>query len=220
MNEVTTNIEQRLFVIPSSGGGYSCLGFEVCFNRAAKLADALGRLRPIESENGTLPQYNYYLELIQEFSARPDLNQGMWIEDPTDPKVVEIIRQYHSSRKRLRIFYGDSKTGRDWMSEYNVIGTVGRSTGTMKIPLLIASTRSYGGGAISTSSIVRLMDVKNKSELWSHPFYHQPAIETCESGHASVPFGIKVHGKEHANFKTDTQRSRWIEFMCGNWMSK
>lgn len=44
----------------------------------------------------------------------------------------------------VRIWLGDTQTGRAWAEENDVIGTIGRSTGTMEVPLLVEAGELAG----------------------------------------------------------------------------
>ena len=68
--------------------------------------------------------------------------------------VIEILEDARRNRSRIRIWYG--KDGRCWNDEFDTIGTVGRSTGQYKIPLLIKNSRSIGGAAILDDCIIRV----------------------------------------------------------------
>lgn len=68
--------------------------------------------------------------------------------------VIEILEKARQNRTRIRIWYG--KDGQCWNDEFDTIGTVGRSTGQYKIPLLIKNSRSIGGAAILDDCIIRV----------------------------------------------------------------
>lgn len=89
---------------------------------------------------------------------------------------------------RIRIWYGDTDTGRAWQEEYDVLGYVGRSMGTQKVPLLIFSRRSIGGGAILTKNIVRIDWVKGSHALYKHP--------TFSSGFEHARIGTTPPGRD------------------------
>ena len=63
----------------------------------------------------------------------------------TNEKIVSILEKAWYANQKLKIYLGDTKTGKDWCEENYTIGTIGFSTGRIKIPLLITSSRSYGG---------------------------------------------------------------------------
>lgn len=79
---------------------------------------------------------------------------------------IEVVKWLETSRERgqrIRVFYGDN--GYCLNDEHNTIGTVGRSTGTRKIPLLIHSARCYGGSAIMDNKIVRIDTKDSKGKI-------------------------------------------------------
>ena len=101
---------------------------------------------------------------------------GTTFHDETPIAVCNILNDTISSRrlKRIRIFFGDKETGKDWNEFYDNIGYVGRSTGLIKIPLMIHNTRSTGGGAILDHCIVKI--TVDKKTVYQHPKYHCPIV--------------------------------------------
>ena len=98
---------------------------------------------------------------------------GISFDKSTPDQVCRILANYCGDRsQRVRVFYGDTKTGKDWFEFYDVIGYIGRSTGTVKIPLLIHSSRSLGGVAILDHCIVKI--TIDKREVYKHPNYYAP----------------------------------------------
>ena len=98
---------------------------------------------------------------------------GISFDQRTPDQVCNILAKYSGNRsQRVRLFYGDTTTGKDWFESYDTIGYVGRSTGTVKIPLLVATSRSLGGGAILDHCIVRI--TIDKQTVYQHPNYHAP----------------------------------------------
>lgn len=92
----------------------------------------------------------------------------------TPERVVKVLEWFRGTGTRLEIRYGDPKTGEDWGGA-RMAGTIGRSMGSMKIPLLIPTSRSYGGPGILDHCIVRIA-YSNKKEggtLYQHPRYHR-----------------------------------------------
>jgi hypothetical protein len=101
---------------------------------------------------------------------------GTTYNDATDPRVVQILERARTTdpRQRLCVRYGDTETGRDW-GDPRMCGTIGRSTGTVKIPLLIPTARSMGGEGLLEAHIVRITEAGGKrgAVLYSHPKYHK-----------------------------------------------
>lgn len=217
---ISINQEQRLFVIPS-GDGYSCFGFDNCFKEAQAMAKIMGlnEQMPMESETGTLKQYEQHAALIRQFSSHPASGQT-WFNPDTPEVVRTTLERARLQRSRLRIFYGDTGTGRDWLNEYDVVGTIGRSSGITKIPLMIANERSSGGPGILDSCIVRIIDCSSRRELYRHPLYQAPAFELFPSDKPGYESAVQVNGETHARFKKRASAERWIAYMKGERMTK
>ena len=148
---------------------------------------------------------------------------GLFYDIRTPVAVCKILSRSNElyrarlNSPRLRLWYGDTETGRCWMEENNITGYIGRSTGLIKIPLLIPNSRSIGGGVILDHCIIRITaqnpHVNRIDCLYSHPNFHIPTI-TIES--ASVLFD----GEIYANFKTAKQAYRYAAFMAGERMGR
>ena len=77
----------------------------------------------------------------------------------TPPRVISILETARLARKRgdgyrLRIHYGNPSTGKSWGDTET--GYIGRSTGPIQIPLIIANSKSSGGRAILIDNIVKI----------------------------------------------------------------
>lgn len=100
-----------------------------------------------------------------------------WHAD-TAPLIRRVLSTYlHASDPiRLRVHYGDTETGRDWCDLYSMEGCVSRSTGRIKVPLLIHNARSGGGFPILDNCIVRIRFANRSKggDLYRHPSYHLP----------------------------------------------
>jgi len=84
--------------------------------------------------------------------------------------MLEIARKH---RIRLVLDYGDVLTGKSWNEVYDITGYIGRSTGTVKIPILLYNSRSKGGGAILDQCIIKISESKGKKVLYQHPTYNK-----------------------------------------------
>lgn len=103
---------------------------------------------------------------------------GTSYPDVTPWAVIDVLEAARASGQRIRVHYGDSNTGQDWGDIHDVRGTVGRSMGPVKVPLLIANSRSMGGGAILTGAIVRIRTTrKPRRDLYRHPSYTPPKLD-------------------------------------------
>lgn len=142
-----------------------------------------------------------------------------YFDQDTPEKVQALLEDcLHRSDQRVRLFFGDPTTGRDWMEEWQVTGTIGRSTGPMHVALLIHNSRSMGGPAILTGNIIRMMI--NGVEVYRHPHYNLPELTMQPSTEPGYRIDVFAAGELHARFKTLPAAIRWIEFMKGERMTK
>ena len=106
--------------------------------------------------------------------------EGISFHTDTNQSVIKVLLGALKSRRsrkpqRLRVYYGDTKTGRDWEEIYDVSGYIGNSTGTIKIPLLVHNSRSLGGGGLLDNAIVKIRSAnkRNGGVIYQHPKYHK-----------------------------------------------
>ena len=135
----------------------------------------------------------------------------------TSNRIADILNNLTESNKRIRLVYGNTTTGKDCLQEYDIIGSIGKSTGTNQIPLLISNSCSTGGGAILEDCILKIVDVKSKNVLYQHDKYIEPKFEITLSTNG---YSVNVDGKVQANFKTIKQAQNYIDFMLCKRMSK
>jgi hypothetical protein len=116
-------------------------------------------------------------ELIVEHIPGKPVHQirhqsGFWFDAETLPAVVSWLVRLHTTKDRVIIEYGDQKTGQAWGPNTTPnAGTIGRSMGPIKIPLLIRTRRSMGGEGLLEACIVRIVTSRGKQVLWQHPEY-------------------------------------------------
>lgn len=87
------------------------------------------------------------------YNVTPD---GIHYHPDTAPELVAVLERLRKSRARVRLFYGNPKTGRAWDEEHDVTGLIGNSTGDCKVPLIV-HTRSFGGPHLLDHCIVAVM---------------------------------------------------------------
>ena len=135
----------------------------------------------------------------------------------TPDEVVAILENARKTRTRLHVSLGDSESGRDWIEENMVHGVIGRSTGSIKIPLLIHNRRSLGGPGLLDHCIVRIRESLGGRVLWSHPRYHHGTLEirqktepvTLRDGRV-LTVDVLRDGEVHAAFENVTKARRYI----------
>jgi hypothetical protein len=127
-------------------------------------------------------------------TANYKVMNGTYYKTSTPDSVIRILENARLNNTRLKIYYGDTATGRDWMEENDTIGTIGRSGGQVQIPLLIRYKNSYGGGGILDHCIVKVRDQKTKVVLYQAANYHQPQIVITPGDLPEYPFNIVAGG--------------------------
>jgi hypothetical protein len=144
----------------------------------------------------------------------------MTFDEGTKTEIKNILESLVNTGKRIRLWYGDDN-GRSWEEEFDTIGYIGRSTGPNKIPLLINNSRSYGGGAILTARIIKIVETKTKRVLYQHPNFHQ-YLYTAKEGSEIERYTATVYRNDgfYANCTTLTEAERLAAFMNGLRMSK
>lgn len=230
---ITLDNEQKLFVI-TTGNSVSCLGFDVVYQQARELyrrlkakakyivADEAMLLTLSESQIGTLEQYEQHRALMANYLKLDD--SQTWFDARTPAAVQLALESARKSGSKLRVFCGDTLTGRDWMDEYDTIGTIGRSCGAMKAPLMVPSG-DVGGPALLTHCIVRLIDVTTGDEVYRHPKYYTPKMAVVDAPSYDAVDGIThsvmVESKDgvmesYAHFKSYSKAAHWVAFMAGH----
>lgn len=140
-----------------------------------------------------------------------------WYCFNTPDKIIQILDDAIENHCRIRVFYGDTKTGRDWMEIYDTIGYVGRSCGKVKVPLLIKNRRSYSGCSILTDNIVKI--TIDKFVVYQHLNYHLPDMEIREACDSLKAIGYNystfADGKNDYNCTTMKQAENHIDFLKG-----
>lgn len=152
------------------------------------------------------------MERVTDSSGRTYLlsaKTGICYHVDTPPAVIEQLDRAYQSGARVRLFYGDAATGEDWLSEYDVTGTLGRSTGQFKIPLIIANSRSHGGPGLIEHCIVRML--VDGREVYRHPSYSF-GLELC--GAEFYKDGARWGAQD-----SETSAKRRYDFLSGKRMN-
>jgi len=121
---------------------------------------------------------------------------------------------------------GDHETGRDWMDDCDVTGFVSRSMGPIKIPILLATRRSSGGGSILDSCIVKLVvHGGGYNRAWQSANYQAPDLVIEHDPNGKGPAAVLVR-KRHddqtieARFPNRVKAQRWVDFITGRRLTK
>lgn len=176
--------------------------------------------REVKLSNGNTAYYRIVNGMAFEVGMRQKGKEET--EDYTatvNDELVYILSRCYEKRNRIRVWYGDTKTGRAWNEEYDIIGRVGRTTGELKVPILVYNARSCGGSEILLSSLIRIVDIKTHRTLWAVPNFHVEKMEVVYKN-GDYPFQvmqIRDTGEvvNIANFKNEASAYRYTDFMNG-----
>lgn len=95
---------------------------------------------------------------------------GTFYTSNTNNEIIEVLEDARKNRARIRVFYGDTITGEDWLEDNDTIGTISRTFGDVKSPILLKRKNSTGGGLILTENIVKI--TIDKRIYYIHDKYH------------------------------------------------
>lgn len=139
-----------------------------------------------------------------------------------DESLMDILLSAYACHFRVRIWYGDSETGRSWNEEYGTTGRIERTGGNIKAPIMVSSSRSLGGGAVSVGKIIRIDDIEDRRILWQVPNFHVEDMKVYGIfGHDGYRYQVAKLSEDsgkwevQANFKTERQACNWVAFMRG-----
>lgn len=145
--EVAANHEQRLFVIPSFNGkgkiaGYSCLGFQNCYDKTAAIVKWLNEvtgshfdlLEDTEEAKSSLKSYSYY-QMLCNIATELNAATGIRCNAELTPQLIGLegkIVEVEDNSGDVRKF------------------KVGKSTGWMPIHLEVEKNQNGGCGTWGT----------------------------------------------------------------------
>ena len=210
--EFTVNTERGLFV-QNFNDGCTALGFDQVFKTLEKIVQRLGLSMPVrEDDKGTLSQYLLYKEAIKAY-ADARLSET-WHHPDALPEVCKVIDRCLVSGARVRLFYGDTNTGREWGEENDVLGTIGRTSGPLKSPILVPKGER-SGTTILEHCLVKIMNADTRRVLWVHDRYQAPVFSITEDHTPKLPFNATMDGISKARFASFAKAAAWVAFMSG-----
>ena len=142
-------------------------------------------------------------------------DSGFYFPDTCSAEQKNAIVFAHSTGARVRVFIGDTATGEAWPDEYGVTGTIGRSMGPCKIPLLISGARSMGGAGLLSDCIVAMFDTRTGRAIYKHPLFNPGVWAVVPADIPDYYESVTHNGTIHARFKKPGQGARYCAFMRG-----
>lgn len=132
--------------------------------------------------NGNIVGYEAEIDSRFNSIRRPENSSGvkryvksksteLCYDSRTSKEVIEVLERCYDSGERLVFDFGDAVTGQSWGEINDISGRIGKSTGVIKIPLLIYNSRSLGGGSLLDHCIVKITTSKGGRILYQHPNY-------------------------------------------------
>ena len=213
-SRVTLNSEQKLYVI-ATDSGYSCFGFDNARDHTNQIAQRMDRtdLSFTTNDYATLAGYRKYEEAVSAWS-RSALSKRTYFAPGTDPKAAAVLEYRRQAGGKVRLVLGNTLTGEPWLNEYDVVGRIGRSSGGLKVPLLLEDGAS-GGGAILTACVLSIVDWKSGRTLYRHPAYMEPDLGLQPSDNPEHPWAVLHLNGVIARFKDIGKACAYIAFMRG-----
>lgn len=177
------------------------------------LAKGVAVLHP-SAQPGTQAQYEEYLALTKQYAALGD--STTWFDARTPLAVRRALDKVRLAGHRVRLYYGDSETGRYYPEEVDIIGTLGRSAGPMRVCLLLEKGQQ-GGSAFPTQAVVRIDDLTTGATVYQHKQFHMPQFDLapCAPG-MGYSHEVRVDGEPYARFRSQAKAAHFLAFIEGS----
>ena len=142
---------------------------------------------------------------------------GTYYYPQTPEAVITALESARVRNTRIRLWYGAD--GKNWNEEFDVTGRVAKSSGPIKVLLLIASSRSTGGGAILTHCIIKIKATTGRT-LYQSSDYCETEYHLAAPTSPGYVEAVNDDKGQVAQFRKAGQGNKWIEFMQGKRFSK
>jgi len=141
------------------------------------------------------------------------LPSGTCYHQETPNQVIRILEKLQNSGAEVRIFYGDTQTGQSWHDEFDVVGRIGRSTGNIKIPLLVPKG-DCGGPGLLDHCIIRI-DSREET-LYQHKKFRVGEMTLSHGNDKQLPWEVFIDSVLHARFSLNAEATKFMSFLQGN----
>lgn len=152
-----------------------------------------------------------------------DFEVGIYLKDKNEVEayaqvdncLMAALSECYRQERRIRVWYGDRKSGESWFEDSETTGRIGLGHGKIfRIPLIIANSRSWSGKALSVGSLIRVDDIKARKTLWKVPDYND-RLEIIHVEDSKLPWQVCGRGTIFARFETEGKARRWVDFQQG-----
>jgi hypothetical protein len=140
------------------------------------------------------------------------LPSGTCYHAETPEPVVALLERLRHQRRKIRLYYGDPVTGQSWLDEHDVIGWIGRSTGSIKVPLLI-EPGERGGPALLDHCIVRIDSPRHV--LYQHESFCVGEVRLVQGTLKRQRWEVWINDTVQARFHTKIQAQHYRDFIQG-----
>lgn len=138
---------------------------------------------------------------------------GTCFHAKTPGKLRKLLERLRKDRTIVRVFYGDTQTGQSWHDEFDVVGFVGRSTGMVKVPLLVPPSDS-GGPEILDHCILRI-DTQTET-LYQHRKFRVGEMILQTGNDKELPWEVLIDGDLYARCAENTEAVKLMSFLQGS----
>lgn len=169
-----------------------------------------------DSEIGTLAAFEKYLRLMR--LAPSKMRPGDTWYDPRTPHAARhALESARATRRKIRLHYGDPRTGLDRLAVQDVLGFVGSAGWQLPHPILLAERHMHLGTRICELEVVRVVDVDGMVATYQHDSYRLPKLDTVSVGSAEAPEKVLLvaDGQPVVECANQAQATRWIKFFRG-----
>lgn len=155
--------------------------------------------------------------MIQNDLVRVKIDEQYAATDPEYEKVHNALVECYKSRKRYRIYLGDTVSGRVWLEEHDTVGYISLSSGApyKRCFLLVKQSNSFGGSSIVPQLIVGIQEVTSKKYIYQHPRMHFPRVVNDGCIVYYYTGGENPKKNVYADCNTPEQAQHLADFLLG-----
>ena len=138
---------------------------------------------------------------------------GTYFDPGTDPRLARALETCRRDGRKVRLVLGDTGTGASWLDEFDVVGTVGRSTGLLKVPCSSSRARRRHGHPLCACAGTD--GLGHRPALYRHPRWQPPELRIRASDDDDRPWAVVLHEQPVATFDDIGKAGAYLAFMRG-----